>query len=339
MKLSKRVFRIDNVIKGVPIGSDQCRFDEEPLEKALKEIIKEYTGNENSTMADPNDQGCDFCPVFVTATEGENAGGPVKLFRSYGFQKDHCPIWQAARATSAAPSYFRPAWVQIPDPGGWYIDGGLRCNNPSEEALKEARKYWTNVKQVCIVSIGTGVQKTVNFIQGSMSSGDMESEESDGDENIPHSEGQTSSPSTSTSLRTGTRGSAISTVRLNIGSVMSTIPLANNIAKLSRIPGGIQTLKRFSLEIVKLSTESEDTHLRMCERASNSNDRFPYYRFNIPTGMEQIGLQEWKKTTTIGALTRGYLTNPCVETEMEECAKNLCNLASIEGIQFLYISQ
>ena len=174
MKLSKRVFRIDNVINGVPVGPDHCRFNEEPLEKALKEIIREYTGNENAPMADSDDQSADFCPVFVVATEGQDAGGPVKLFRSYGFYRDQCPIWQAGRATSAAPSYFRPAWVEVPDPGGWYIDGGLRRNNPSEVALSEARKYWKMSRRFCIVSIGTGEQKNVDFIEVSEPPTDMD---------------------------------------------------------------------------------------------------------------------------------------------------------------------
>src|SRR5271154_1557472 len=126
MKLSKKVFRVDNVIMDVPVGPDHCRFNEEPLENALKEIIRQSTGDENAPMADPNDGGHDLCPTFVVATEGQDAGGPVKLFRSYGFYKDQCPIWQAGRATSAAPSYFRPARVHVPNPGGWYIDGGLR---------------------------------------------------------------------------------------------------------------------------------------------------------------------------------------------------------------------
>ena len=197
MKLAKRVFRIDNVIKGVPVGSDHCRFNQEPLLKALKDIIQEYTGDSNALIVDPNDQDHAFCPVIVVATEGQDAGGPVKLFRSYGFYKDPCPIWQAARATSAAPSYFPPALVEVLDPGGWYIDGGLRRNNPSEAALNEARKYWKTVRRFCIVSIGTGVQKTVDFIGVSVASGDMDSEDSDGaEDDVPDSEEATSCPST-----------------------------------------------------------------------------------------------------------------------------------------------
>src|SRR5271170_2151476 len=113
-------------MKGISVGVDHCRFNEEPLVKALKDVISEVAGDEDTPIADPNEENPDYCPVFVVATEAQNASGRVKLFRSYGFYKDQCPIWQAARATSAAPSYFSPAWVDVPAPGGWYIDGGIR---------------------------------------------------------------------------------------------------------------------------------------------------------------------------------------------------------------------
>ena len=92
------------------------------------------------------------------------------------------------------------------------------------------------------------------------------------------------------------------------------------------------TLKRFAKELVKLSTESEDTHRKISELA-NSHDyslQFPYYRFNIPSGMEEIGLEEWKKITKMGALTRGYLNS--VENEIERCAMNLLNPSPFESI-------
>jgi Patatin-like phospholipase len=304
----------------------------------LKDIVREYTGNENTPIADPHDRGPDFVPVFVVATEGQDAGGPVKLFRSYGFYKDQCPIWQAARATSAAPSCFPPAWVEVPDPGGWYIDGGLRRNNPSEVALSEARKYWRTARRFCIVSIGTGIQKTVDFINVSTPSRDTDSEDSDAaEDDVPDSEVATSSRSTRTFKRfKGAAGNAISSVLINVGTAVSKLPLANNAIQLSRVPGGIVTLKRFAQDLVKLSTESEDTHRRMWEQANNTHDesrQFPYYRFNVPVGMDEIGLEEWKEITKMGALTRGYLATPSVETNMEECAKCLSNPASIESTQ------
>jgi hypothetical protein len=94
MSLSKVVFSNDNVISKIPVGANHRRFDEEPLQAALKSVIKDKLGDENAAMADHDDRDVRFCPVFVVATEGQNADGPTKLFRSHGFYRDQCPIWQ-----------------------------------------------------------------------------------------------------------------------------------------------------------------------------------------------------------------------------------------------------
>lgn len=339
MELSEKVFRIDNVIQGVPLGPNQCRFDEKPLEKAMKDIIKEYTGDENTSMADPNDKGPDFCPVFVVATEGQNAGGPEKLFRSYGFYKDQCPIWQAARATSAAPSYFSPASVKIPDPGGWYIDGGLRRNNPAELALREARHYWRTVRRFCVVSVGTGVQKNIDFIQEWTTSIDADKDDAEGtEEQFSDSQPATNPPTTSilTSIRGGVVDT-ISRVPAIVGTTVSKLPFASTATRLSRVPGGLRTLKQFAEELVKLSTESEETHRKMWDLAHSHDDslRFPYYRFNVLGGMDGVGLEEWKKITKIGALTRGYLSDPSTHALVERCSGYLLNPDSIERTSIL----
>jgi hypothetical protein len=63
----------------------------------LKDVIREITGDEDASMADPDDGNPEkSCPVFLVATEGQDASGPPKLFRSYGFNKDRCSIWQTA---------------------------------------------------------------------------------------------------------------------------------------------------------------------------------------------------------------------------------------------------
>lgn len=67
------------------------------------------------------------------------------------------PIWQVARATSAAPTYFKPANVQ----GLKYLDGGFGANNPCAEIFEEVRKL-NNHTPTCaniILSIGTGRDK------------------------------------------------------------------------------------------------------------------------------------------------------------------------------------
>ena len=330
MDLSKAVFSLDNIKFGVPVGDNGCRFDEEPLEKALKQVIRDIIGDENAPMADPNDPNPDkACPVFVVATEGQDGSGPPKLFRSYGFDKDKCPIWQAGRATSAAPSYFPPTWVEVPAPGGWYIDGGLKRNNPSEVALIEAKRHWKTVKRVMIVSVGTGVQKTADFIENPEPPAKRRHEQIDTEtESQPDDpqEQRTSSGGMKKRLK-----SVASSFVGNVKAAASNLPSTSGVAQYSRIPGGIMTLKRFAKELVKLSTDSEDTNRNMWQRAHDESQQFPYYRFNVPTGMDEIGLEEWKNMAKIGSLTRGYLRTPMVEKEMERCAENLANPASFES--------
>jgi predicted acylesterase/phospholipase RssA len=333
MELSKAVFRLDNVKMGVPVGDNRCRFDEIPLEKALKDLIREITHHEDSPMADPHDQNPEkSCPVFVVATEGQDASSREKLFRSYGFDKDRCPIWQAARATSAAPSYFPPAWVEFPAPGGWYIDGGLKRNNPSEVALAEAKRYWKTAKRVMIVSIGTGVQKTADFIENPEPPEKRSDEQTD-----TETEKQ---PDDSMQPKTGSFGGVkqrfkrvASSFAGKVKAATSNLPSTSSVAQYSRIPGGLMTLKRFAAELVKLSTESEDTHRNLweCAHSHDESQQFPYYRFNVPAGMDEIGLEEWKNMIKMGALTRGYLRTPLVEKEMERCAESVANPWSFES--------
>lgn len=68
-------------------------------------------------------------------------------------------IWRAAKASGAAPSFFRPE--------GNYVDGGILANNPSLSLLTEVTEY--NIakkaldhedevfKPTVLVSLGTGI--------------------------------------------------------------------------------------------------------------------------------------------------------------------------------------
>ncbi|KAJ7032981.1 hypothetical protein C8F04DRAFT_1261320 [Mycena alexandri] len=83
-----------------------------------------------------------------------NANIPV-LFRTYDSHETHtgCKIWEAARATSAAPTFFKRIKFGR---GQHFIDGGLGSNNPSKVVLDEAKRVFPNRQIGCIVSIGTG---------------------------------------------------------------------------------------------------------------------------------------------------------------------------------------
>ena len=95
---------------------------------------------------------------FVCVTN-KDVGKPFRLrtYRSAWEPGTECTIWQAARATSAAPLYF-PS-VRFGKPPANYVDGGLNYNNPVRSLYDEAKHIWGKSRREikCIISIGTGV--------------------------------------------------------------------------------------------------------------------------------------------------------------------------------------
>lgn len=110
---------------------------------------------------------------------GRNAVEEPFLFRSFehvygGYHLErnpgpaHCyPIWEVARATTAAPTYFDR--MVIGNHTFW--DGGFGCNNPSLEAFTEVVNMNNeNVGAVALLlSIGTGESRISRFAQGKWS--------------------------------------------------------------------------------------------------------------------------------------------------------------------------
>lgn len=67
---------------------------------------------------------------------------------------DKNEIWKVARATSAAPTYFKPMKIDDDE----YLDGGFGANNPCAEIYDEVQRM-NNSAEHCvglIVSVGTG---------------------------------------------------------------------------------------------------------------------------------------------------------------------------------------
>ena len=90
-----------------------------------------------------------------------NANIPT-LFRTYLSHETHsgCKIWEAARATSAAPTFFKRIEIGSEQP---FIDGGLGHNNPSCVLLDEAKRVFGARQIGCLVSIGTGQAKIISI--------------------------------------------------------------------------------------------------------------------------------------------------------------------------------
>eukprot|EP00053_Salpingoeca_punica_P011574 m.103111 g.103111 ORF g.103111 m.103111 type:complete len:644 (-) comp15707_c3_seq4:554-2485(-) len=96
------------------------------------------------------------CKVFVVTKQ--NSDPSAFLLRSYLPTMHSLPGetgWlarDAARATSAAPTYF-PALKRL---GNKYSDGGIGVNNPCVVAIGEAHNLFPNCVVDCVVSLGTG---------------------------------------------------------------------------------------------------------------------------------------------------------------------------------------
>ncbi len=134
-------------------------FDERYPESPLREVLKHYMGEARLAGA--------LTKVLVTAYEIE-LRQPF-FFRSARARTDPAydfPVWEAARATSAAPTYFEAARVPVPeDPNDAYalVDGGVFANNPSMCAITDLRQgHHTDaarpleVEDMFMVSLGTG---------------------------------------------------------------------------------------------------------------------------------------------------------------------------------------
>jgi hypothetical protein len=99
--------------------------------------------------------------VFVVAVPTDTGGVPVRL-RTYDTATDRAIpalIWQAARATSAALTYFAP--ITIDDVQ--YCDGGFGWSNPTEIAIAEAHNIWPTRLIGCLLSIGTGIEDAIQL--------------------------------------------------------------------------------------------------------------------------------------------------------------------------------
>lgn len=116
-------------------------YDSENLEFILNEFFSEQSFNECKTNA------------LITTYDIENR--TPFLIKSYNDDCKSILLKEAARATTAAPTYFEPALLSHKEKTLKLIDGGVYCNNPSLLAYTEAKKLWPN-EDIFLLSLGTG---------------------------------------------------------------------------------------------------------------------------------------------------------------------------------------
>ncbi|CAE6438293.1 unnamed protein product [Rhizoctonia solani] len=129
------------------------------LEEATKSIVRKYSelNDEDTRLLDTRP---DSCKVFVCAMSAANMRASIpthfRTFTAYENVTANCKIWEAVRATSADPTFFKRIKIQDIGVQVEYVDGGIGCNNPTERVLIEANRIFRGAHVACLVSIGTG---------------------------------------------------------------------------------------------------------------------------------------------------------------------------------------
>ena len=138
------------------------KWDEKPLVKVIKELIKRRLGDPDILLLDDSFKN-NKCKVFLMAVNrtGANNHAPVTL-RTYEHPLEmpalpQMKLWEACRATSAAPSFFEPLTI-----GDYsFLDGGLQANNPLGWMWNEVLTVYGATRSTsCLLSIGTGTPKS-----------------------------------------------------------------------------------------------------------------------------------------------------------------------------------
>ncbi|KAJ5298955.1 uncharacterized protein N7443_007075 [Penicillium atrosanguineum] len=150
-------------------GETQGRFDHDAMESGIKELLSQNAIDSESLL---KASVVEDCKTFVCATSRATAQ-TVVLSSYYNERRgsdllNSTKIWEAARATSAATTFFEP--ITISDET--FVDGATGANNPIQHMWSEAADVWglqdnqleNNIK--CLVSIGTGIPSLEAFGPG-----------------------------------------------------------------------------------------------------------------------------------------------------------------------------
>jgi patatin-like phospholipase/acyl hydrolase len=128
-------------------GPSAPKYDAKGLEKVLKKVFG------NTTLGQAK------LPLMITSYDTISRT-PV-IFKSFKPEHQELPLWEACRASSAAPTYFPAHGMTVEGRACALIDGGVVANNPTACAIAEALRKDARADQpqdLVVLSIGTGAR-------------------------------------------------------------------------------------------------------------------------------------------------------------------------------------
>jgi predicted acylesterase/phospholipase RssA len=106
--------------------------------------------------------------------------------------------------------------------------------------------------------------------------------------------------------------------------------LESKVKCLISIGTGVPSIKPFKDDmlhigktLVAIATETEVTAENFRRERPLLDNTGRYYRFNVMRGLEDIGLEEAKKSKEIAAATRRYISSQDVHKQMQACAGSI----------------
>lgn len=157
-KVADDIFCRSNKKKSGAAGGS--RFKASTLRRAVETIVAQR--NEGDLMSDPN-RADQKGKAFLCAVLADRLNHVRPL--TYEVEDDpekwltDCKIWEAARATTAAPIYFKGMDISRDAIMKSFVDAALGWNNPSEELLDEAGRIFHKRRKLgAIQSLGTGTR-------------------------------------------------------------------------------------------------------------------------------------------------------------------------------------
>lgn len=120
--------------------------DELYSHKGLDRVLEAYFGD------DPLGSG--LTRTLITSYDIQNRE-PLFL-KSWREEHRSVQMKHAARATSAAPTYFEPALLPVGGATKALVDGGVFINSPAVSAYAEAKRIFPDENDFFVLSLGTG---------------------------------------------------------------------------------------------------------------------------------------------------------------------------------------